>query len=103
MLRRHYATRIREYLVVYGDARVTEGAHLIFSAPRAPLPRTERSLSTGRHAHYSGLDHANHTPRFAGVGHGVVPLSRIIRKLGPMRAGHVREITESAVRSVTVV
>jgi hypothetical protein len=73
------AQGLREYLVVYRDARVTEsGAFDLLQR----LARTERRLSTRRPAQYSGLDHANHTRALCrSRAMGCATCSRISRKL----------------------
>ena len=77
------AQGLREYLVVYGDARVTEGGAFdllqrlgrLYLGPNAVYP-------PGRHAQYSGLDHANHTRALCrSRAMGCANCSRINRKL----------------------
>jgi hypothetical protein len=51
---------MREYVVIYGNARVTEGGAVPLLLRLAPLSRTKGDLSASLHAKHRGLCHQDH-------------------------------------------
>jgi PPOX class probable F420-dependent enzyme len=61
------ANGLREYLVVHGNARVTEGGAVdLPGASRATVSRAGSCLPAARHAQHCGLRHPNHAEAFHG-------------------------------------